>query len=177
MDEGAVLLLAFIVVQRLSELALARRNTRDLLAQGAREVGAGHYPLIVALHSAWIAALIVLGHDRQVVIIWLGVFVVLQVLRVWILASLGRRWTTRIIVLDAPLTARGPFRLVRHPNYCVVVAEIAVAPLALGLPWVALVFSILNAVALTIRIRAEERALAPLRGSPTPDGRACGETG
>lgn len=165
MNEGAILFLAFIVAQRLSELALARRNTRDLLARGAREVGAAHYPLIVALHSAWIAALIVFGLDRQVVAFWLGVFVVLQAFRMWILASLGRRWTTRIIVLDAPLVARGPFRLMRHPNYLLVAAEIAVTPLALGLPWVALVFSALNAAALTIRIRAEERALAPLRAS------------
>ena len=84
---------------------------------------------------------------------------VLQGLRVWVLASLGPRWTTRIIVLDEPLVRRGPFRVLRHPNYTLVVLEIAVAPMVLGLTWVALVFSALNAAVLTIRIRAENAAL------------------
>lgn len=163
MAAATAVFLAFIVVQRLSELALARRNTRALLAQGAREVGAGHYPLIVALHSAWIAALVIFGWQASVHPWWLALFVVLQLFRVWILASLGPRWTTRIIILDAPLVARGPYRWLRHPNYVLVVAEIAVTPLVLGLWPVALVFSILNALMLRHRIRAEEAALRPLR--------------
>lgn len=160
---GALAFLAFLIVQRLAELALARRNTAALLARGAVEHAAGHYPLIVALHGAWILTLVALGWNAPLHLGWLGVFVLLQVFRVWILASLGARWTTRIIVLNAPLVARGPFRLMRHPNYALVVAEIAVAPLVLGLPWVALVFSILNAAMLTVRIRAENAALAHLR--------------
>ncbi|MCB1354313.1 MAG: hypothetical protein KDK03_16410 [Rhodobacteraceae bacterium] len=163
MTAGAGLFLGFLILQRLSELALARRNTGRLLAAGAREVAPGHYPLIVALHAAWLLAMVVFGHDAQVSLPWLAAFALLQVFRVWILASLGPRWTTRIIVTDTPLVARGPYRWVRHPNYLLVVCEIAVAPMVLGLWPVALVFSLLNALVLTIRLRAENRALAPLR--------------
>lgn len=155
--------LVFLIMQRLGELALARSNTRRLLSRGAREVAAAHYPLIVALHTAWVLALVIWGWDRPVHLGWLAVFAALQLFRVWILARLGRRWTTRIIVLDEPLVARGPFRFLRHPNYTLVVAEIAVAPLVLGLPWVAVVFSVLNAAVLTLRIRAENAVLAHLR--------------
>lgn len=158
-EGGAPWLLAFLIVQRLGELILARRNTARLLARGAHEVGASHYPLIVLLHASWIAALVWFGHDQPVHPAWLAVFALLQGLRLWILGTLGERWTTRIIVLDAPLVARGPFRLMRHPNYALVVAEIAVVPLALGLGWIAVVFSILNAAILFIRIRAEDAAL------------------
>lgn len=160
---GAQLLIAFIALQRLAELWLARRNTARLLARGAREVGAEHYPLIVALHAAWLGALALFGWQATVAPFWLAVFALLQVFRLWTLASLGERWTTRIIVLDEPLVRRGPFRLMRHPNYALVVAEIAVAPLALGLPWVALVFSLVNAAVLAVRIRCENAALAHLR--------------
>ncbi|CUH26028.1 Putative protein-S-isoprenylcysteine methyltransferase [Jannaschia seosinensis] len=157
---GAILFLAFIVAQRLAELVIARRNTTRLMARGAVEHGAGHYPLIVALHTAWIAALIAFGWDEPINLFWLAVFVVLQIARIWVLLTLGPRWTTRIIVLDEPRVVHGPFRLIPHPNYAVVIAEIAVAPLVLGLPWVALIFSILNAALLFgIRIPAESRAL------------------
>ena len=165
---GAALFLAFLIVQRLSELILARRNTARLLAKGAREVAPRHYPLIVALHTGWILCLIIFGHDEAVRPVWLFLFVVLQAFRLWILASLGSRWTTRIIVTDTPLVVRGPYRWVRHPNYLLVIAEIAVAPLVLGLWWVALVFSALNAVVLTIRIRAEEAAIRPNVRSDAP---------
>ena len=161
MTVGTALFLAFLVVQRLSELAIARRNTRRLLARGATEVGASHYPLIVALHTAWILALVGFGWDETVRLGWLAAFAVLQGLRLWILLSLGPRWTTRIVILDEPLVARGPYRWVRHPNYLLVVAEIAVAPMVLGLTGVALVFTLLNAAVLFIRIRAEDRALRP----------------
>lgn len=159
----APLLIAFLVLQRLGELALARRNTARLLARGAVEHGARHYPLIVALHAAWLGAIAGFGWAEPVHPGWFAVFALLQILRVWIIASLGARWTTRIIVLDAPLVARGPFRWLPHPNYALVVAEIAVAPMVLGLWKVALVFSLLNALVLRVRIRAENRALAPLR--------------
>ena len=140
-DPLAAAFLAYVLAQRLVELAIARRNTARLLARGAREAGAEHYPFMVSLHAAWVAALVILGHDEAVRPAWLVVFAALQGLRVWILATLGRRWTTRIIVTDEPLVARGPFALMRHPNYALVVAEIAVAPLVLGLVWVAVVFS------------------------------------
>jgi methyltransferase len=160
----AALILGLVTLQRLGELVLARRNTDRLRAQGAHEVAAGHYPLIVGLHAAWLAGLwyfvVWRGPDMAVSLIWLGVFVVLQVLRVWVIATLGPRWTTRIIVLPgAPLVAAGPYRFVSHPNYCVVAAEILVLPLVFGLVGYGIVFSILNAAVLWIRIRAEAAAL------------------
>lgn len=160
----AALVLALVTLERLGELWLARRNTRALLAQGAVEVAAGHYPLIVLLHAFWLAGLWVLGWQKEVDTAWLAVFVLLQVLRVWVLATLGPRWTTRIIVQPGlPLVTTGPYRLLSHPNYVVVVGEIAVLPLCLGLPWYALAFSIANAAVLTVRIRAENAALAGMR--------------
>lgn len=161
---GAAVFLAFLVAQRLGELVLARRNTARLMARGAVEHGAGHYPAIVALHAAWIAALVWWGLDRPLELGWLAAFAVLQVLRLWILVTLGERWTTRIVVLPGPLVARGPFRLMPHPNYALVMAEIAVAPMVLGLPLLAALFFVLNAaLLLLVRIPAENAALAPLR--------------
>ena len=158
----AVLVLAFVTLQRLGELWLSRRNTRRLLARGAREVAPGHYPLIVALHAAWLAGLWWLAWDAPVSWPWLAAFAGLQGLRVWVIATLGERWTTRIIVLPGePLVRRGPYRFFSHPNYAVVAAEIGVLPLAFGLPLYAAASSLVNAVVLTIRIRAENRALAP----------------
>ena len=142
---GAAAFIAFLVLQRLAELILARRNTVRLLAQGAVEHGAAHYPLIVALHASWLASIAIFGWDQPIRPLWLILFVALQAARLWVLASLGDRWTTRIIVLDRPLVARGPYRLIPHPNYAVVVAEIAVAPVVLGLWPVALIFTALNA--------------------------------
>jgi methyltransferase len=159
---GAALFLAFIIVQRLSELVLAKRNTAKLLAKGAREYGAAHYPLIVGLHSCWIACLVFFGYGQTPHLFWLAIFVVLQIFRVWILATLGGRWTTRIIVLDEPLVRSGPFAYVRHPNYLLVIAEIFVTPMVLGLTWVAVAFTVLNGIVLWIRIRAEEEALGAL---------------
>ena len=163
MQIGAALFLAFIVVQRLSELVIARITTARLMARGAYEVGAGHYPMMVAMHSAWIGCLIVFGIGQPVSLGWLMAFVLLQILRIWILATLGPRWTTRIIILPEPLVTRGPFRYLRHPNYVLVVAEIIVAPMVLGLVWVALLFTLLNAAMLWVRIGVEGRALAKLR--------------
>jgi methyltransferase len=159
----AELILGLVTLQRLGELILARRNTDRLRAHGAYEVAAGHYPLIVALHAAWLAGLwyfVLSGSADSVSWAWLGVFVILQALRVWVIATLGPRWTTRIMVLPgAPLVVGGPYRFVSHPNYCVVAAEILVLPLVFGLLGYGLVFSILNAAILWIRIRAEEAAL------------------
>jgi methyltransferase len=159
MGEGGWLVL-FIAVQRVAELVYARRNTQRLLAVGAMEVGASHYPLIVAVHALWLAALWIGGHDRPVFMGWLIVFIALQAARVWVLIALGWRWTTRVMVLPgATPIARGPYRIMRHPNYAVVAAEIAVVPLALGLPWIAFVFSIANAGVLWLRVRVENAAL------------------
>ncbi len=156
----AIIVLGLVTLQRMGELLLARHNTARMLARGATEAGARHYPLLVALHLAWLSSLWIWGYGQPVEPFWLGGFVVLQCLRAWIIFSLGTRWTTRIVVLPgAPLVATGPYRFMSHPNYAVVVCEIAVLPLALGLPLIALVFTALNAWILSIRIRAENRAL------------------
>jgi methyltransferase len=157
---GSIGLLGFVTVERVAELVLARRNTIRLLAQGAREAAPGHYPLIVTLHAAWLGGLWLLARDRPTSVVWLGLFAVAQGLRFWVLATLGKRWTTRILVLPgAPLIKTGPYRFLRHPNYAVVFAEIAILPLVFGLYWYALVFSLLNASVLVIRITAENAAL------------------
>lgn len=151
-----------VALQRLAEVALGERNRRRLLARGAREFGAGHYPLFFFVHGGWLISLAVLvPADAPIVWLWFAVFVALQPLRLWVIASLGERWTTRIIVLPgAPLEKRGPFRLVRHPNYLVVTLEIAVLPLAFAATGIAVVFSLTNAVLLCHRIRSEEAALS-----------------
>lgn len=155
-----------VVVQRLGELVLARRNTRRLMARGAVEVGRGHYPLFVLLHGGWLVALFV-ATPAEAAVSWplLALFVVFQGLRVWVVASLGPFWTTRIVTLPgAPLVRRGPYRWVRHPNYLVVIGEIAVLPLAFGLVGLAVVFSALNLALLAWRVRLENGALAQRAG-------------
>jgi methyltransferase len=154
-------LVTFLIVQRLAELGLAQWNTARLRAGGGVEFGASHYPLMVALHAAWLLGLWMLGHGHPVDPLWLAVFILLQAGRLWVIVSLGQRWTTRVIVLpSASSVARGPYRWLRHPNYVVVVFEIAVVPLALGLPLFALVFSLANTTLLAYRIRVENQALA-----------------
>ena len=164
MIDAAAAILGLITLQRLGELWLSNRNTRALLAEGAREHGRGHYPLLIGLHVAWLAGLWWLAPGRDLLWPVIGVYALLQLARAWAIGSLGRRWTTRIIVLpQAPLVARGPYRFVRHPNYVLVSLEIALLPLAFGLWKVALIFSALNAAVLAIRIRAEDNALAAAR--------------
>jgi methyltransferase len=161
----ADILLGFITLQRLVELRLAGRNTACLRARGGIEFGQRHYPLIVAFHAAWIFGLWWLGHGRLVDPLLLAAFLLLQLLRFWVIAALGERWTTRVIVLPgAPLVARGPYRFLRHPNYLVVAIEIALVPLALGLPVFAAVFSVINAVLLLVRVRVESAASARVGG-------------
>jgi methyltransferase len=169
MRELAYIVIALVVVQRLAELVYAERNTKALLARGAVEVGRAHYPLIVLLHAAWLVAIVaLLPHDPSINFFLLAVFVVLQGLRVWVLATLGPYWTTRIITLPgAPLVRRGPYRLLRHPNYTVVAGEIAVLPLVFGEVWVAVGFTVLNGLMLAWRIRQENEALAVRRSSKT----------
>jgi len=167
---ASLVILALVTAQRLGELVIARRNTRDLLARGGVEYGAGHYPLMVALHAAWLLGLWALAWDRPASLPWLALYLVLEGLRVWVLTSIGRRWTTRIIVVPGEtLIRKGPYRLISHPNYAVVVGEIAVLPLVFGLAGYAVVFSVLNAAMLWLRIRTENAALgrSVLTESPT----------
>jgi methyltransferase len=157
----AEIILALVTLQRATELVVARRNTRNLLARGAVELAPGHYPLVVAVHAGWLISLWVFGRNQPVNSIALLAYLVLQGLRGWVFRTLGARWTTRIIVLPGErLVSAGPYRYLSHPNYAVVTGEIAVLPLVLHLPWIAAIFTILNAGVLAIRIRAEDRALA-----------------
>lgn len=158
-------ILAVVAAQRLVEVTYAERNTRLLRARGAIEFGAVQYPFFVALHLAWLLSML-LFVPAAVSPNWylIGVFGLLQLARLWVLATLGRRWTTRIIVLPgASLVRRGPYRFLRHPNYAIVALEIALLPLALHAYWIAALFTVLNAIVLAWRIRVEEAALAAPR--------------
>jgi methyltransferase len=158
--------LALVLLQRSLELLWARHNTVRLRRQGAIEADAEGYPLFILLHAGWLAALAAFV-PASTPPFWplLVLFALLQLGRLWVLASLGRYWTTRVITLPAaPLVRNGPFRWFRHPNYLVVIAEIAVLPLAFGAIAIATVFSVLNLLLIARRVRIEERFLAPRRG-------------
>lgn len=160
-------LLGFLTLQRIAELWWAKQNEGRLFAAGGVEYGRSHLPLIVLLHAAWLIGMWVLAYDRPLEPLFFVIVVVLQIARFWVLATLGRRWTIRIVVVSGEkLVARGPYRWLRHPNYAVVAGEMAAVPLALGLPLYALAFSILNAAILALRIPAENAALRP----PLPVG-------
>jgi len=156
-------ILIFVTLQRISELVIAQINTKALIAGGAVEFGRSHYPVMVLMHASWLAVLWGTVGGAAVNMPLLAVFAVLQGLRVWVLATLGRRWTTRIIVpQNEPMISSGPFRFMRHPNYFVVIAEIAILPLIFGLVWVAVLYSALNAAMLWVRIRTENAAYAEI---------------
>lgn len=161
------LLVAAVALGRLVELRIAERHRRSLLARGGVEAGAGHYPWMVALHTAFLIScpLEVWLLDRPFLPVLAAAMLVLLLgavaLRWWVIAILGERWTTRILVLPgAPLVTGGPYRLLRHPNYLAVVAEIAALPLVHTAWMTALAFTLLNAWLLRVRIQAEEEALA-----------------
>jgi methyltransferase len=149
-------------LQRLGELWLSRRNGRRLLAEGGREIGAGHYPVLIAVHVGWLAAIAFLvPADAPVYWSAVAAYLVVQAGRAWVIATLGRYWTTRVIDMPAaPLVTGGPYRWVRHPNYVVVVLEVALLPLAFGAWEIALVFSAANLAVLAWRLRIENAALA-----------------
>ena len=152
---------ALVACQRLGELALARRNETRLRAQGAVEAGAGHYPLFVGLHTLWLGAVaLAVPAGAPVYGAALIAYALLQPLRVWTVASLGGAWTTRILTVPgAPLSRRGPYRWVRHPNYLIVALEIPLLPLAFGAPGLAIGFGVANLALLAWRIRVEEATL------------------
>ncbi len=158
-------LLAVLLVQRMLELRVAKRNEAWAREQGATEFGARHYPLFFVLHGGWMLGWLVEGSNAEALPnlwwIWVLVFGLAQGLRYWAIGTLGRRWNTRVLVLPglAPI-ARGPYRVVPHPNYLAVVLELAAVPLAVGAPWTAIIAGVLNAALLLgIRIPCEMRAL------------------
>ena len=162
---NVAIVVALVALQRLGELLYAAHNTRALLRRGAVEHGRGHYWMLVAVHTTWLLAiLIVVPGDAPIAWLPLGLFIVLQLMRLWVIATLGPYWTTRIVSLPgAPLVRRGPYRFLRHPNYAIVIGELALLPLAFGAWRLGIVFTLLNLAVLTWRIRIEEQALAPRR--------------
>lgn len=153
-----------IITQRALELRHARANERWARERGAREYGRGHYPLFFLLHGAWLASLVLEGRRsaRPAAWPWLLLWLALQPARYWVIRTLGRLWNTRILIVPgAARVRRGPFRVLKHPNYLVVALEILSAPLAVGAKSTAFVFSVLNAALLLgLRLPAEERALS-----------------
>ncbi|MBV8637012.1 MAG: hypothetical protein JO322_02945 [Candidatus Eremiobacteraeota bacterium] len=158
-------ILGLVAAQRAGELVYAERNTRRLRARGAVEAAAWQHPFFLLLHAAWLLALSMFVPADTTPNWWLvAAFFALQLARLWVLASLGPYWTTRIISLPAaPLVRRGPYRFMKHPNYAIVALEIAVLPFAFGAWRVALVFTLLNLFLLALRIRAEEKVLSERR--------------
>jgi methyltransferase len=157
--------LALVLLQRVIELVWARRNTTRLRQIGGVEADAEGYPYFVLLHAGWLMSL-ALFVPAATPPVWplLGFFVLLQLGRLWVISSLGNYWTTRIVTLPgAPVVQTGPFRWFRHPNYLLVIAEIAVLPLAFGAVWIAAVFSAVNFLLIVRRIRIEESVLASRR--------------
>jgi methyltransferase len=159
-----------VASQRLLELLYSRRNERRLLARGAVERGSGHYPVIVAVHSLWLVSTLVEGLLRgpEPPAWWpvpLAAFLLVQPLRYWAILSLGENWNTRVLVVPGgSLVRRGPYRYFPHPNYVVVAVEVLTFPLIFGAWITAVVFSLLNAALLYVRIRTENRALKELAG-------------
>lgn len=158
-------------IERLAELAVSRRHARWAFARGAKEYGSGHYPAMVVLHTGLLVGAVVevwaLHRTFLPVLGWAMLAVVLaaQALRWWCIASLGRQWNTRVIVVPGlALVTRGPYRLLRHPNYVAVVVEGAALPMVHSAWLTACVFTVLNAVLLVVRIRVEEHALATAAG-------------
>lgn len=163
-----VLLLCLLALQRTTEVIISWRNQKWLRAHGAVEHGRGHYPIIVVLHVLFYASLIL---ERRFLIrgwdpfwpVWLGLLLSAQILRIWAMASLGRFWNTRILVVrGAKAVVAGPYRYIRHPNYVAVAVEVLMIPMLCGAYITATAFSILNIVVLRTRIREEEKALRTL---------------
>lgn len=162
---AAIWIVGLVIVQRIAELVVSKRNTTRLLSEGAHEHAPGHYPVIVGLHTMWLIVLAWIAfQDPPINVPLLILFLLLQAGRVWVLVTLGKYWTTRIIAVPgAPLVTGGPFRFVKHPNYLVVFLEIIVLPLAFGAIEVSFAFGVLNTLVLFWRIKAEEQTLSPRR--------------
>ena len=162
----ALALVLAVALERGSELLIARRNSARLLEAGGIEHATIQVPLFVILNIAWLLAMARLAwHGAALEGVFVALYGLLFLARMWVMTSLGRYWTVRVITVPgAPLVTRGPYRYLRHPNYLVVIGEIAILPLALGSWRAALIFSILNLALVAARVRVEERALAANRG-------------
>lgn len=159
------IIIAIVILQRLVELTIAKRNEKWMRSQGAFEAGARHYPFMVLMHITFFISLLleVLIFNRQLSPFWIALltlFFIVQVARIWCLTSLGKFWNTKIIILPgANVIRKGPYRFIRHPNYVIVTTELLVLPLLFSAYFTAVVFTLLNLWMLSIRIPAEEKAL------------------
>ena len=164
------LMALLLTLLRVAELMLSSRNAVRLKAAGGIEKGARHYPLMVGLHVLWLISIFLLPQERQPNGWILGVFALLLLARLWVIASLGPFWTTRIVVMPRHrIVRRGPYRWLRHPNYLVVQAEIMVLPAVFGAWELAVGFGLANALLLVWRISVEDKALASHRCGPTSE--------
>jgi methyltransferase len=156
-----LIFISFFTLQRLSELFIARRNEKWLLAQGAVEYGQSHYPYMIAMHTLFIFSLIaefILDGQPHISWLFLGIFFAVLLFKYWALSSLGKYWNTKIYRIPGVYPVKkGPYKFLTHPNYMEVVCEIAVIPLVFHLYYTAIVFSLLNAAMLTVRISEENR--------------------
>jgi methyltransferase len=159
-----IIFISLFIIQRLSELFIARKNEIWLLEQGAVQYGQNHYPFIVALHTMFIASIIaeyVLRDQPPISWIFLVIFLAILSFKFWALSSLGKYWNTKIYRIPGVYPVkRGPYKFLKHPNYMEVVCEIAIIPLVFHLYYTAIVFTILNAIMLTVRIRVENKVWA-----------------
>jgi methyltransferase len=160
-----IIFISLLIILRLTELYISRRNEKWLLSQGAIEYGRGHYPFVVALHTCFIISLVVeyffVGGQHPVSYVFL-VLIILVLLFKWrLMSSLGKYWNTKIYRIPGSVAVRkGPYKFIRHPNYVDVVCEIAMIPLVFHLYYTAVIFSLLNAIMLTVRITAENKVWA-----------------
>lgn len=158
-----IIFIVFVIAQRLLELVVAKRNEAWARGQGAVEYGQGHYPFIVALHTCFIISMIVeyFSWGGSFSVVFLVLFLLLISLKVWALSSLGKYWNTKILrIPNSTFIKKGPYKYFKHPNYFIVICEIIVIPMVFGLYLTAIIFTLLNAVMLTVRIREEERVWA-----------------
>src|SRR4051812_16706848 len=155
------LFISFVILQRLSELLIASRNEKWLLSQGAVQYGQSHYPFMVGMHTLFLVSIIaeyIYGNHAEFSRVFLVLFILVLSFKFWALSSLGKFWNTKIYRIPGVYPIKkGPYKIFKHPNYGEVVLEIAIIPLVFNLYYTAIVFSILNAIMLTVRIREENK--------------------
>lgn len=158
-----ILFISFIILLRIAELILSRRNEIWLLQNGAIEYGQKHYPYIVALHVLFIVSLIIEYSTTQTAslsLFFLVLYLLFVLFKALVISSLGKFWNTKIYhIPDFPLMKNGVYKYIKHPNYLIVIAEIAIIPLVFHLYYTAIAFTVLNAIILSIRIKEENKVL------------------
>ena len=160
-----ILFICFVISQRLIELIIAKKNEKWVRSRGALEYGQNHYPFIILLHTMFIISMVIEYFWRSgiftSILLWL--FFVLEILKAWIISSLGKYWNTKILRVPRSLfVKKGPYKLFKHPNYFIVICEIIIIPMVFNLYLTAIIFTILNAIMLAVRIREEEKVWAAI---------------